>query len=266
MSRNLGWRSFGRTDEGRDIEYAELIRRLKQPVIQTPASQPIQPTPAQAGAVQPVISPSNSGDFWRININYRNAVYRADLSKSLLDGGIARTQQEWAKYTNDAKPKGDFYVGDMPLYFSILSAFSKATGKDADEAREFLKKQMRAKWLMTLTRVQYNPKGSDKIIHNFYTPDIYEVQNNFIGGDSWIKDVDTTNLEALLGNGDKSQINAVFQKINDTDAYLWRVNSKPKKVDERVAWFGAGSDRADLDCDRGPSGSDSLLGVRMVRA
>ena len=155
----------------------------------------------------------------------------------------------------------------MPLYHSIFTALSRLDNPDAEQAREFIKKEMRAKYLITLTRIKYNPKGKDEVINNFKMNDEYKIQTNFVGKDGFIKDVQNKDyLNAILGTDNIPEINEVYQKINQTDAYIWRVNKKPKSIDERVARFNAYSDRVDLDCDGVPADCDSAFGVRGCNA
>lgn len=224
----------------------------------TPSSNP---TPK----VQPSAPINSSQGYWSIPVNYRNGIYTVDLAKSLLDSGNAKTQEDWAKYSLNAKSRGDFYTGDMPLYHAVFSALFKQKNKpESEEARKFIQKQMRAKWLMTLTRIRYNPRGKDKVIHNFGVAQHYELEENIVGPDRFVEQGDNSALTALLGTGNINEIKEVYNLINQTPTYIWRVNSKPKQVDERVARFVASSGRAGLYCNWGPAYSNSSLGVRIA--
>ena len=210
----------------------------------------------------------NLSDFWRIeNVNYRGKIGDYELLKTLLDNGNAKTQDEWVEYSKITKPQGDFYVGDMPLYHSIFTALSRLDNPDAEQAREFIKKEIRAKYPMTLTRIKYSPKEKDEVINNFKMNDEYKIQANFVGKDGFIKDVqDKDYLNAILGTDNIAEINEVYQKINQTDAYIWRVNKKPKSIDERVARFLAYSGGVGLDCNWYPAYCNSAFGVRGCNA
>ena len=202
-------------------------------------------------------------DSWKIsNVNYRNNTYVVDLAKELLP---AKTQDAHAQHRKQAQPKGDFYVGDMSLYHSLFTALYNQKGNpQTEEIRAFIQKQMRATWLVTLTRIAYQPNGKDKIIHNYNTKDKYELQENIIGPDRAITNKDSSALKSILGSGDISQIKEVYNWINQTPSWIWRVNSSPNQIDERVARFLACSDWASLSCDRNPDGTVSALGVRLV--
>jgi len=258
-NRNFGF-TFGRTEEGQRRDYEELEKRLREQKISNPE------TPANKIPNPNISIPvSNSGSYWRIPVNYRNGIYTVDLAKSLLDNGTSKTQKDWAEYRKVAEPKGEFYTGDMPLYHSIFTSLFKQKDKpESEEARKFIQKEMRARWLMTLTRIAYQPKEKDKIIHNYGIKDKYELEENIVNPDRIIETADSKVLEAILGTGDVSEIKNVYNWINSTDTYIFRLNSKPDEIQERVAMFDASSDWAYLDCDGHPDDSFASLGVRLV--
>ena len=204
-------------------------------------------------------------EHWEIpNVEYGNGIYKVNLAKSLLDNGNAKTQADWIEYSKQAKQNGDFYVGDMALQYSMFRVLSLQNTQEAFEARDFIKRQMKEKWLVTTTRLKYNPKGKYEVVHDYETPSELKVEVDLVGPDRFIETNDSNALEALLLDKDVDRVNNVFNFINGTNAYIWRVNGKPKKMDERVARFGAGSDWASLNCYRLPDGVDSSLGVFAV--
>ncbi len=199
-------------------------------------------------------------DYWQIQgVNYMNEIKTINLAQQLLPN---MTQDKHAEYREQAISKGEFYTGDMPLYHAVFTAlFNQKDKPESEQARQFIKKSMREKWLMTLTRIAYQPRGKDKIIHNYNTKDEYSLEENIVGEDRFIEDADRSALKALLGTDNIQEIKDIYNWINGTDTYIWRINSKPNKVDERVTRFDAGSGRADLACGRGPDGGDPSLGV-----
>ena len=216
-----------------------------------------------------IITPNS--DYWTIKgVGYRGNEVDVNLSKTLLDNGSNKTQDEWAKYSTEAKKRKEFYTPDFPLYYSVLKAVKLGQSlnqKGANEIRSTVKKFARENWLMALTRINYNQNTPDKIIHNYKQGnEEYSVDTNFIGQDGNISNLNPTKeLSALLGTDNVKEIGDVFQWLNETPTYLWRLNSRPDKQDERVARFGASSDRASLNCYRDPSDSYSSLGVRLAR-
>ena len=208
-------------------------------------------------------------DFWRVNgVNYRNGIYQVGLLKELLDNKVTKTQDEWVEYSKEAIAKDEFYVGDFPLYHALFSTLFRnkdhAQFKDnIEQARQFLQKMFNDYWLMTLSRIKYKPSGQDLVTHNYGLQDKLEVQENILGTNGYINQINPQNeLNAILGSNDVNEINQVYKWITGKDAYLWRVNSKPEKIDERVAGFIASSYGAGLGCGGDPSGSDGALGVR----
>ena len=233
--------------------------------------------------VQPTtVNVRGNADAWSISgVEYRNGVYTVDLAKSLLDGRNSRRQDEWVDYSKEAIAKGEFYTPDYPLFYGTVRALFKAKDEPAklqevEKAKKFLQDTSRANWLMTLTRIKYQPQVNllkraiygveDIIVHNYGMSDSYEEKTNFIGADGLIKDVASpASCKALLGTGDIKEIRDVFQWLNGADTYLYRINSKPKKVFEAGAGFDAGSVWAILDCGRNPSDSVASLGLRVAR-
>ena len=248
--------------------YKELMK-WKKPIN---PSRPAAPEPAQPA--NPIPASINSvSDYWSIDgVQYRNGIHTVDLSKSLLDGDSAKTQDQWVAHYNDAKGKNEFHAPDFPLLYGIVRALHTARDNasvktEIDEAKKFLFDKSRAHWLMTLTRVRYKPSGTDLIIHNYGTPDKYESTTDFIGLDEYITATkQPLAYQKLLGTVDNTQqIHDVFKWLNGTDTYLWRVNSHPDSSIDRVARFSADSGRADLYCNGDPTISNLALGVRVAK-
>ena len=188
-----------------------------------------------------------------------------------MDSGKAKTQDEWAEYSRQAKQQGDFHVGDFPLYYALFSQLHSLRENPnmrsiAEEARAFISKQMFKKWLMTLTRLQYKKKGNDVIVHNYSMQDRYELQGKIVGKDGNITSADTDaqgTLELLTGEKDAAEVNEVYKLMTGKESYLLRVN--PKQNTERIAGFYADSVGVCLDCIRYPDDSGSALGVRAAK-
>ena len=205
-------------------------------------------------------------DCWQFDgVLYRGQVGIAELSKELLLNGKSRTQDSWVDHYKQAKPKGEFHIGDMPLHHAIFTALLNQKDKpESTEAREFIRAQMRSKWLMTSTRIVYQPKGKDKVIHGFGTSEEYLLEEDIVNPNRLLGSADSKALEAILGSGDLAKVKEVYNYINRTNAYIWGVNSKPDSVIEMVAGFNANSGRANLNCDGSPANANPALGVRFV--
>ena len=248
----------------------DLIKHLEWvPGSQLPPPR-APPSPPGSGAQvlsNPIVS---LGDYWSIdNVVYKGELYIADLSKSLLDGGNAHKQDEWASFSRESKERGEFYMGNMPLNHAVFRAAyltkdNPECKQDTEDIRAFLKQQFRSKYPLTLTRVIYSSSGNDRIIHDYGLPDADTIDCSMMGPDEWVKDSPTPDIyQHLVGSSDINEIHAIYNWINDTNVRLYRVNSKPSNTDERVARFGADSGRAGLYCYGDPSVTNSGLGVRL---
>src|SRR3989344_2532669 len=199
-----------------EVNLAELARRIPK---QT-APPKKEETPMQI---------TSQENFWEI----KGAVYRSEtgivrLGKQLLLNGEARTQDEWVQYSLEARAKGLLYTSDFPLLYSAIRAVENSDAPEKEEIRNFLKETARAKWLMTSTRLRYNPSGLDEIIHNFKMPDEYTERVALVGPDRIIERGDAEVCKALLGTDDIQEISDVFQWLNETPTYLWRLNKRYK--------------------------------------
>ena len=226
--------------------------------------------------------PSIPGDFsledltdsWRFsNISYRNNICTVDLFKELLP---KRTQDQHSEAAVEAERNNEFHFPSYPLQHSIFSALEQ--NKDnpkfkerIGEAREFIKNSALKSWLMTSTRIIYNPKNQkDIVIHNYKQPDQYSLElDSFIGPDCYITGKEAVNVEsplrALLDtNQSVQEINSVYKWLTDVNAYLFRVNSERQEKDECVARFYADSD-GDLNCFGDSRDSDPAFGVKFAR-
>ena len=97
-------------------------------------------------------------------------------------------------------------------------------------------------------------------------PDQYIIIEDIISPDGYLNNIGTNSqpaLNAVLGGQNTAETDDVYKWITGKDAYISRLNQKPEKTEERVAWFGAISVRADLSCSGDPSVSNSSLGVRL---
>jgi len=214
----------------------------------------------------------DSGDFWKVSgVSYRNGIYTVDLSKTLLEQGASKTQDQWASYAESAMQGTGFYTPNFMLQhalFSVLHANRESSFRDEiEQARTFIDENAKARWLATLTRIKYNPQGTiDEVVHDYKTNSVFSLDEDFVGPDEWVEQTQNTKpYKALLGTDNKDGIVEVYSWLNGVKPYLFRVNSDPDSTIERVARFVADSSRAFLYCYRIPSYSNASLGVRAVR-
>ena len=197
-------------------------------------------------------------DFWTIPLNQNKKIIQIDLLKTLLDNKTSRTQEQWSEYTRN----NEFGVASMPLYHALFKSLYQGNHPNKEEIRLFLKKSIRNNYLQTLTRIEYNPKPKDKVIHNYRLNSQYQVLENIIGPDRNITKDDSFALKALIEDDKINEINKVYKWLNETDTYLLRVNSRPFIKDVREAGFSAYSGGVSFGCNRNPSSSYPALGVR----
>src|SRR3989344_8555175 len=154
---------------------------------------------AGKGATEsPDFSLENLTDFYSISgIPYRNEICCIDLSKTLLP---SKTQDEHAEHRLNAK-SGEFYLEDISLYYALVAALYSNRGSQSfkdqiEEARQFIKESILKNWLMTLTRIQYNPDENDLVTHNYHQKDEWNDSIiTFVGPEGYLNDVSTPNAE-----------------------------------------------------------------------
>lgn len=211
-------------------------------------------------------------DLWRINgVQYRNGIYTVDLKKELLED---KKQDQHTEAAVEAKKNAQFHFPSYPLLHSLVSTLEQNKNnpiykKGIEEARLFIKNSTLKNWLITSTRIIYNPTNEkDIVIHDYKQPDQYSLElDTFIGPDCFITSKEAVNVESplkcLLNTGQSAQeINSIYKWLTDLDAYLYRVNTDRQVKDERVAGFWAASSRAILYCNRYHVSPNSSLGVR----
>ena len=217
-----------------------------------------------------------TGSYRITGIQYRNGIYTVNLFKELLP---CQTQDQHAEHRKQviADNTNEPYSLDYPLFNSTATSLfqnkDNSQYKDKiEEVRQFLKQQMLNKWLMTLTRIQYNPKNQeDKVIHNYNQQDSYKIElDSFIGPDGYITDQNVTNviipLQALLDTKQSLQeINSIYKWLTDRNGYIYRLNSEASRTTETVAGIYAVSDRVRFNCNRHIDNLYASLGVSVAR-
>ena len=193
------------------------------------------------------IIPSEKGDLW--------------LANTLLP---AMTQDDLATHKTDE----EFHALSMPEHFELFNALYELrnTGGAVEEARQFIQASLRTSFPNTLTRLEYMPEGKkDKVIHGYGTNSPIEQEVNLVGSNGLVTKVLTLEASQALTGKTPEQVEELMGYINNTQAYVRRVNNSPKEIDERVARFLADSNWAGLDGGRDPRGQYPAFGVRHVR-
>jgi hypothetical protein len=279
MSRNLGWSSFGRTDEGRDIEYAKLIRRLEQPaVVQAPIVQPTSqhPTP---NVTQSIVSPSpiavsniNPKDYIQVGMNglHGNPVL---ISKYEVTGANGKNYEDTHKFVLNQglyMPTPQIF---MTYFNRVMTAYAGSSKLFDGNGSEIKGSELEDLYLH-LTKNHKNRYGNSGV--GTWT----WLNAKFVNGIGF-RNLDLETVVGL-GNGTLQTKTAPLEQCGWDDEFvnldfnsqgLAKTKSKSQKYNQGsniyfwfpregcVARFGADSGRADLSCDRDPSDSYSSLGV-----
>jgi hypothetical protein len=121
--------------------------------------------------------------------------------------------------------------------------------------------EVRSPWRGEWLDADFKLKGKDLYINSNHTLDS---KGNLIPKNSEILDKNTLMKDKTPGISLDDYINNNFtdqglpnKNVKSGDLYYWN----PRSDNNSVARFGVGSDGAGLDCDGGPSGTDSSLGV-----
>ena len=249
----------------------QIAKQIEQEEKQTRLEEKRKPKNAQPTQL-PIVNPTNipANTYWTIpGVKYRGNIVDVQVLKDLLDKGNPKTQDDWAKYSINARKRGDFYLPDFPLFYNTLeTACSLKSDSQVEEFKERIKEISRTRWIMTLTRIKYNDQGRDFIVHDDGMPTQYELEESFIGEDAIIPAKSSVYLYQKLLGTDSSidKIKQVFNWLNATETYIWRLNGRSNSLDERVAGFYASPLHwASLGCYRGLSSEDDGLGLRIVK-
>lgn len=194
----------------------------------------------------------DEGHFIISNVNHLGEIATYSLFEKLTP---AMNLEQTSEYYEKQKKEGNPIPANSQLIFSIGdSAYNlrNESPGESEQLRNFLYQSLRL-FPNAFTSCLYSPDGKDKIIHNPNTSDKYSIDSKIVGPDNWFSKIPDKNiLESLLGTSDVNKINQVFQWINKTNGYLWRINDKPKEKNKRVAGFSASDGRLYLDCLRSP--------------
>lgn len=198
--------------------------------------------------VAPVIPGWRSENHFEIpGVHYRGEVGTYALFESMTD---SLDLQQLSELYERAKQAGNPVPANMQLVWQIITKRLEDKSQDSEKFKQFLYEGIR-RVPNTLTGVLYSPKG-DTVVHNYGTSDEFSLPGRVWGEEGYVNEIKASGvLKRLLGNGTLKQINQIAQRINRTDAYLWRVNSELKNEDLRVARFGACGVGLVLGCEGG---------------
>ncbi|MEK6850040.1 MAG: hypothetical protein AABX85_00515 [Nanoarchaeota archaeon] len=205
-----------------------------------------------------LIYTSRREGFWSFDVGSRIM----DLSDTLLP---VMTQDQSAKYSS---PDG-FSTCTAEQFFLVgskLYEMKDLSGKDkevVESARQFIRQGIRGHGLNTQTRISYSSNDQDAIIHGYGKANPVMKNVDFVGRDGAPDKVLSLESSLALTGKKPEEVNTIMSYLNNTVNYVWRVNSKPSNVDERVVRLDAYSDRFGLNCYRVPQDAGASFGVRV---
>ena len=260
IKRNLGWNTFGRTEEGIEKDYQALIKRLAKEEKQR-ANQPAIPdtnpeqqritlddNPPQASLIQgwlyvPSIGMEFAPDLNELGSNWYDA-HKLVRAKGFIMPSPAET---WGLFF-EAKANLQ-----KPEFRKIYEFFTKKTPKNTWHGEwqdAYFKKDGDKMYMHRLEG--FNAKGEPKFQAGI------DITGNYLTKDGYADISKKSNItpEGLCNSKDLRTDYTEGENI-----YQWY----PR--DERVARFDAGSGRVGLDCDWGgsPQDADASFGVRFAR-
>jgi hypothetical protein len=212
--------------------------------------------------------------FYRVHavpIGRKGKLYTVELQTDFLDGGSAKTQDQWAQFSKEQLSAGNYGYLSAPQFRGLAHVLRvnkdhPKAGAMAREITDFLRQQHRARVLITSSRVDYMPSGKDVVTHEYGLDGEHKVKATILGPDECLHE--TTNpqgYQALFGtNEDITEIIQDFQHLNGTNTYAWKVNSpNPRTKDTRVVRLDADSDGFNVHCYWNPQSEDSALGGKV---
>ena len=174
-------------------------------------------------------------------------IYKATVMTDLSDSMNYEQMQE---FDTKAREAGDPRLISAPMFFQLAK---QGMQNEDNGFLNFLNEDLK-KWPNFFSAVNYSVSAKDKIIHYEGTSDEYFFEGDFVGEDNWISEIkDKKTLASLTGIKKIPFSNKISKRLNDSPAYLWRVNSKPvNEDDKRIVGLFAVSDWLGLGAGRDP--------------
>jgi hypothetical protein len=180
-------------------------------------------------------------DRYRLyNVFHDGELYDVDLSRSLLDGGRSHEQGWWLEKIGDGD-FGEWRIPSSKLCNSIVfSLCDNQNTKLVSEVKGMLAQGFKDYYMMTSTRATYKAKGLDLLVHDLSYPTEKRLNTALVGPDGYVNAGCgfENEMRALLGTGDLNKIEQAYEWLTGKKPYIWRLNSKPEKDEERAVVLG----------------------------
>ena len=225
----------------------DLEARLAAKGKKKPAKQPIPPAPTHQPP--PPVGSGFSIESWADTYRISGVVidgneHVVDLDKNLLDGGKSHTQDEWVVLTKKLPSAKQYNAIILSLYANKDHVNSQQRAL-IEEAKEMLKQDFVKHYMMTSTRVAYQPTGKDKITHDFGYASMQVINDDIVGPHAWINPASGLEkpISAILGTDNLAEVEQAYEWLSGKKPYLWRVNEKPTEEVLRAVVLGLGGSR-----------------------
>jgi hypothetical protein len=244
MTRNFGW-TFGRTPQGRDEEYADLIKRLEAPTSVNPGSNPSTPASANPAQMSPVTAQTKAGFIYVPSVNLYFAKERSALGKNWYDSHKELIAQRLRMPTIPEFVELLKYLRDNPsnentkIYNDIIEVRSPWRAEWLDADYKVKSDGLYVNFRHELKSGVLVPKYSEKL-----DPCLMKDKTPGISLDDW------------LNNPTRHGLPKTAVKKGSLYYYF------PRDDNNSVARFDASTDRALLSCYWSPYVTGASLGVR----
>lgn len=182
----------------------------------------------------------------------RNLRVNITLSKNMLDREMPHTQEDWARI---AKKEGYELPDSLTIYSILRALYLNFKAKHIQQTeiiqiRNILLQYFK-KYVLTSTRIIYNEKEPDNVIHNWNTKKQTTITTEMRQGEpvlgttvrNWQLTAAPLQTKAILGTEDMNEANEVLKWATNTkiNPNMWLL-LLPKQKDEWVLVLGVSID------------------------
>jgi hypothetical protein len=198
-------------------------------------------SPKKLDGVVPCFFIEELPDRYRLhNVHYGLGLFVVDWSKNQLDNAQFKTQDNWLKWLKGKEWK----LPDALLYNAVVfEMYHWREHSDSAQRKmiEEFRKLLEDKWIMTCTRLEYNPDGKDIVIHNFGYEGKPKIKTSLVGTSNVLVSSNEVSQEmicAILGIEDKKMIDEVYTWLSTKRPYVYRLEEPPQNKDLGVVVLG----------------------------
>ena len=182
-------------------------------------------------------------------LKLHDGLYRVEWSKELLDEDKRHTQDEWNLILQGSEwslPSGQLYCATLEALYRNKDGNYKTV---IEKLNGIFSNDFANHFMITSTRIKYPAVGLDEIIHDYGSASKYEIQIDFVGNNGIVNSESGFEdpIESLLGTGDLTEVEEVFEWVSGRKPYLWRLGGKPKNDTMLTLLLGGDNVRFSID-------------------